>query len=328
MTELVLSRAPKRWELYKLLGEPVRLRLLSLTAEEELTIGELAELLAEGQPNVSRHVSALKRSGLLAVRKQGTRALVRLADAVNADPVVKDALEAGRALALADGSLARVTELVRARDAASRAFFEQPKDEGSTSLPAELPAYLTALAALVPRRALAVDAGTGEGALLDAIAPIFDRVIAVDRSEAQLDRARARLRARGYDNVELRRAEYGDDDLARDVAALGGAAAVFASRVLHHAPRPAHALAALARLLEPGGALVVLDYVAHEDERLRDQQADQWLGFSPDELVRLAENEGLLSARVTVVPSSRCGDGPDGHLDWVVLTARRPDERA
>jgi ArsR family transcriptional regulator len=325
---MILSTAPKRWELYKLLGEPVRLRLLALTTEEELTIGELAELLGEGQPNVSRHVSALKRSGLLSVRTQGTRALVRVADAVSGDPVVKDALAAGRALVDADGSLHRVAELVRARDAAAREFFDHPAGASSTALPTELPAYLTALAALVPRRALAVDAGTGEGALLDALAPVFDTVIAVDRSDAQLARARARLDARGYDNVELRRAEYDDAALAEDVASRGGADAVFASRVLHHAPRPAHALAALARLVKPGGALVVLDYVAHEDERLRDQQADQWLGFEPDEVVRLAEAVGLEGARAVIVPSSRCGDGPDGHLDWLVLAAHRPDVRA
>jgi DNA-binding transcriptional ArsR family regulator len=135
-----------RWELYRLLGEPLRLRLLALTAEDELAVGELTELVGESQPNVSKHVAALRRAGLLAMRKQGNRVLVRLAD-VSGDAVVRDALAAGRALVTEDGSLARVPELVRARDAASRAFFDATEAElEPDSLPPELPAYLSALA--------------------------------------------------------------------------------------------------------------------------------------------------------------------------------------
>ncbi len=316
----------KRWELYRLLGEPVRLRLLCLSADEELAIGELAELLGEGQPNVSRHVAPLRRAGLLAVRRQGPRALVRLADGAAADPVIADALSAGRSLCDADGSRARIAEVLRARDAASRAFFDRaPAAEGDTpALPPELPAYLTALAPLLPRRRLAVDAGTGDGSLLDVLAPVFDHVVAVDRADAQLGRAHARLAQRGYHNVELMRADLADPDLAARVASLGGADAVFASRVLHHAPKPSTALAALAALAAPGGAVVVIDYAAHDDERMRDEQADLWLGFEPDELVRAARTAGLESPTHSTVPAVRCGNGPDGHLDWQVLVARRP----
>ena len=316
--------APKRWELYRLLAEPVRLRLLALAAEEELAIGELAELLGEAQPNVSRHVAPLRRASLLSVRRQGTRALARLADGAARDAVVADALEAGRKLAEADGSLSRVAELVRARDEAAREFFDRADGRDATELPHELPAYLSALAPLIAERRLAVDAGTGDGRLLDVLAPVFERVIAVDRAEPQLERARARLAARAFDNVELRRVEYDDPALLEDVRAEGGADAVFASRVLHHAPRPGTALAALGRLARPGGAVVVIDYRAHEDERLRDQQADVWLGFEPDELVRHATSAGLERPSVSRIPALRCGDGPDGHLAWQVLVARRP----
>ena len=82
-----------RWELYRVLGEPVRLQLLALAAEEELTIGELAGLVGESQPNISRHTQALRQAGLVSVRKQGTRALVRIQQGVLADAVVKDAVE-------------------------------------------------------------------------------------------------------------------------------------------------------------------------------------------------------------------------------------------
>ena len=320
------ARSEKRWELYKLLGEPVRLRLLVLAAEEELAIGELAELLGEGQPNVSRHVAPLRRAGLLAVRRQGTRALVRLADGAGDDAVIADALVAGRELCRADGSLARVATVVGARDRAAREFFDTggDGDRALGSLPLELPAYLSALALLVPDRELAVDVGTGDGSLLDVLAPIYGRVVAVDRAEPQLERARARLSRRAYRNVELVRAELDDVDLVGRVASLGGADAVFASRVLHHAPKPAAALASLARLARPGGAVVVIDYQSHDDERLSEKQADLWLGFDDAELARFAKAAGLERPATATIPAARCGGGPDGHLDWKVMVARKP----
>jgi len=297
---------------------------MALAADEELAIGELAELLGEAQPNVSRHVAPLKRAGLLAVRRQGTRTLARLADGVAIDPVVGDALAAGRALCRADGSLARVGDVVRARDAAAREFFERGVDaRAPDALPGELPAYLSAIAPLIAHRELAVDAGTGHGSLLDLLAPIFVRVVAVDRARAQLDRARILLERRGYQNVELVCASYDDREVAERVRALGGADVVFASRVLHHAPQPAAALGALARLARPGGTVVIVDYGAHEDERMREQQADLWLGFTREDLLRFAGAAGLADPLVHRIPASLCGDGSDGHLDWQVMVSHR-----
>ncbi|MGE0790296.1 MAG: ArsR/SmtB family transcription factor [Sandaracinaceae bacterium] len=313
----------RRWELYRLLGEPQRLRLLALTAAEELAIGELAELLAESQPNVSRHAKALRSAGLLRMRKQGRWAFLTLTDGVASDPVVGDAIEAGRALCESDGSLARIPAVVAAREAAAREFFGRADaEESEPDLPDALPAYLGALAPLVDPRRLAIDVGTGDGALLDVLAPVFERVIAVDRAEPQLARARRRVAARGYSHVELRAAELGDPELAASVRALGGADAVFASRLLHHAPKPKDALTSLASLARPGGAIIVLDYASHDDERMREQQADLWLGFTEAELDELALGAGLVDPHVTRIPSARCGEGPDGHLDWTVLAAR------
>lgn len=320
-----------RWQLYRLLGEPIRLRLLALASAEELAIGELAELLAESQPNVSRHVGPMRRAGLLAERKQGTRLFVFLTDEARRDPVVADALVAGRALAQADGSLARVAVVVGAREAATRELFGRLHEPVSPSqLPPELPAYLSAFGLLIAERALAVDAGTGDGSLLDVLAPVFERVVAIDREEAQLVRARARIERRGYANVELVCGALDDAQVraavARSAGRAGGADVVFASRVLHHAPKPAVAMKSLAQLVRPGGHVVVIDYATHEDERLRVEQADVWLGFSRDELTRLAHTAGLVEHSVTGIPLARNGTGPDKHLAWQVLVARRPQQ--
>src|SRR4029079_4608188 len=121
-----------RWELYRVLAEPVRLRLLALAAEEELAIGELAGLLGESQPNVSRHLTPLKQAGLVLVRREETRGLVRIAEAASADPVVADALASGRALCEADGSLMRIAEVLRERDRVAREFFAREPTNGSS----------------------------------------------------------------------------------------------------------------------------------------------------------------------------------------------------
>ena len=320
------SQAPTaRWELYRLLAEPVRLRLLALASEEELAIGELAELLREGQPNVSRHVAPLRKAGLLTMRKHGTRVLVRLSEKAERDPVVLDGVDAGRALCSADGSLLRVAEVVAQRDESARAFFAQDEVKSNpTELPPELPAYLTALATLIRDRGLAVDAGCGGGAVLDVLAPVFEQVIAVDREHVQLTQAHERLRKRGYANVTLLCDAYDSDAVHALVSDQGGADVVFASRVLHHAPKPAAAIEALARLLKPGGALLVVDYAAHDDESMRERQADLWLGFSDEELQGFARRAGLTDARVHAIARSRCGDGPDSVLAWQCMVARSP----
>ncbi|HTQ46312.1 MAG TPA: metalloregulator ArsR/SmtB family transcription factor [Polyangiaceae bacterium] len=320
MADVDLSSG-SRWELYRVLSEPLRLRLLALAAEEELSIGELAELLGEGQPNVSRHAAALRQAGLLADRREGTRTLVRLPSEATRDAVVADALASGRSLCEKDGSLARVATVVEAREAASREFFSRPGKPRIDALPAEMGAYLAALAPLLPRRGLALDAGTGDGRLLDVLAPVYDRVVAFDRSEAQLARARERVASRGYENVTLVAGELDSKELRKAVGSAG-ADAVFASRVLHHAPQPSRAVAQLTALCAPGGALVVLDYAKHEDESMRDQ-ADVWLGFDPAELRRFARAAGLEDARVTKIPPPYRGDGPDRHLPWQVLIASK-----
>jgi ArsR family transcriptional regulator len=317
-----LAESP-RWELYRLLGEPRRLRLLGLTSEDELSIGELAALTQEAQPNVSKHLKLLREAGLIAVRRQGTRAFARLSPNLNGDPLLADAIRSGRALCTEDGSLQRVSAVIQARDEPARVFFEQPAGDASTRSVSEWSAYLTAIRTLLPRRALAVDLGTGDGALVELLAPLFDQVIAVDRSEKQLASAKRRLSSQGYDHVELIQAEYDDPAISDRVGELGGADAAFAVRLLHHAPKPQQLVSLLASLVRPGGQAVVIDYCSHEDELMRERQADLWLGFERDELSGFAESAGLIQPDVFEIPAARYGPGPDSHLKWQVLAARR-----
>jgi SAM-dependent methyltransferase len=296
-----------RAELFRLLGDEDRLRLLALCAAEELTVGELATLLGESQPQVTRKSQALREAGLLLGRRDGNRTLLR-AEA-STDPVVVAALEAGRASCLQDGSLARIPALLAQREEASRQFFSRDAgpssgaandtdDEGGGSSPAWAP-FLPVLAPLLPQRGLAVDVGAGEGTLLPLLSALFERVVAIDRSAARLARCAARVAALGLPNVRLREGTAGDASLVEEITRAGGADLVVLARVLHYAARPQDLVAEGGRLLRAGGYLALVDHVPHEDERLR-ERGHVWLGFEPARLQGFLEAEGL-----TVVHTAR-----------------------
>ena len=263
------------------------------------------------------------RRGLLSVRREGTRTFLRLAETGRHDVVVADAVESGRRICESDGSLARVAAVLSGRDATVREFFSKLEADQNDQLDAYAPevgAYLSALAPLLPRRYLAVDAGTGDGRLLDVLAPLYRRVIAIDRSETQLVRAQRRMAARGHRNVEWFQGELDAKDVRQ--AAGAGADAVFAVRLLHHASRPAFVMKILADLCAPGGALVVLDYAGHNDESMQ-KEADLWLGFAPHDLTRFASDAGLSDVEVRPIPPGLRGAGVDAHLPWQVMVARK-----
>ena len=272
-----------RADLFRLLGDEDRLRLLALCAEEELTVGELASLLGESQPQVTKKSQPLREVGLLSTRRDGTRTLLRAH--LEDDAVIDAALVEGRALCSKDGSLAKIAGIVAAREDLSRRYFDEsaPIEAAQPAGDGELVAWLPVIAPLLPGRALAIDVGTGEGTLLPLLSPLYDRVVAVDRSAARLARCAARISAWGFPNVRLREGDVEDAGLAEDIGQRGGADLVVMARVLHHAARPQDWIVAAARLLRPGGHLVIVDYLPHDDEAMR-EQGDVWLGFEPPKL--------------------------------------------
>jgi SAM-dependent methyltransferase/DNA-binding transcriptional ArsR family regulator len=344
--------ARARADLFRLLGDEDRLRLLALCEADELTVGELAALLDESQPQITRKSQPLRDAGLLQARRDGTRTLLH-ADAPE-DPIVAAGLEAGRALCLAEGRLARVPLVVAEREETARRLFGEGKSDGDWELepgprgrhllgtpPAAtspdgatsgrdlgplvvewqrscLP-LLAVLAPLLPRHALAVDMGTGEGTLLPLLSPIYDRVMAVDRSPARLARAAVRTASLGLGNVRLRQAEVDDANLAQEIARAGGADLVVLARVLHHAARPQSLVTSAARLLRPGGHLALVDHTPHEDEGLR-ERGHVWLGFEPSKLRQFLEAAGL---EPIALSSLRVDETPPLHL----AVGRHPGDR-
>jgi ArsR family transcriptional regulator len=304
---------------------------LALAATEELAVSELAELLRESQPKISRHASSLRDAGLLHGRKHGTWVLLRLAPGTEEDPVIADAVSTGTELCDNDGTLERVADVIAARDAATREFFARGGKAPRSGPPEELAAYLRAMSPLISPRDLALDAGTGDGALLEVVAPVFDNVVALDRSPAQLDLAKQRAASRRFRNVSFVCGELDGAEVRKAVKSKStkGADAVFASRMLHHAAVPSKAMAALVALTRRptkqlgGGWVFLIDYEPHGDEAMREQQADLWPGFERAELEELARGAGLSDLTQGRIPSSWCGEGPDRHVGWQWLAGRR-----
>jgi ArsR family transcriptional regulator len=269
--------------------------LLALCSDEELTVGELATLVGESQPQITKKSQPLREAGLLAARRDGTRTLLRTEP--TDDVVVLAALAEGRALCTSDGSLARVPRVVAEREESSRRFFadlvhaaqHQRAPAGGDAIQPLLPL----LAPLLPGRALAVDLGTGEGALLPLLSPLYERVLAVDASAARLARCAAHIAAVGLTNVRLLECDGDSALVAEEVGRKGGADLVTLARVLHHVARPQGLLTAAARLLKPGAHLALIEHLPHDDERARDRGA-VWLGFEPARLVAWVEAAGLL----------------------------------
>jgi ArsR family transcriptional regulator len=290
-----------RADLFRLLGDEDRLRLLALCAEEELTVGELAQLLGESQPQVTKKSQPLREVGLLNARRDGTRTLLK-AELVP-DPVIEAALAEGRTLCSKDGSLAKIARVVAQREELSRQLFDKPTEPTpAPSADASLLAWTPLLAPLLPGRALAVDIGTGEGTLLPLLSPLYERVIAVDRSPARLARCGARVAEWGLPNVRLREGSVDDPTLAQEVHQRGGADLVVMARVLVHASRPQEAIAAATRLVRPGGHLAIVDYFPHDDETLR-EQGHVWLGFEPAKLRGWLEAARLAPVALAPFPS-------------------------
>jgi len=275
-------------DLFRVLGDEDRLRLLALCAEEELTVGELATLLGESQPQITKKTQLLREIGLLASRRDGARTLLKVESPTHAvdDPIIGAAIIEGRALCHKDGSFAKIARVIAQREDLSRQLFEHAAAGEPVPLPADaaLLAWLPLLAPLLPGRALAIDLGTGDGSLLPVLSPLYDRVVAVDRSAARLARCAERIAAWGLPNVRLRESSDDDPGLAEEIGQRGGADLVVMARVLHHVGRPQDAIRSATRLLRDGGHLAIIDYVPHDDESLR-EHGHVWLGFEPQKLM-------------------------------------------
>lgn len=273
--------------LFQALADPVRIRILYLLREMELSVGELAQTLAQGQPKISKQLKVLIDCGLVGRRKEGNWVFLRLGSPDLVDPVFvlldRWAQVHGRNPWLA-ADAARLSAINAERSAEAAAYFAAHAAEWDRlrSLHVATAEVDDAILRAIGDHHLGnlVDIGTGTGTMVELLADHADFIIGIDRSPEMLRFGRAKLLAAGITNAELRQGDMN----ALDVPAAS-ADTVVLHQVLHYAHRPAAVIAEAARILKPSGKLVVIDVAPHDREELRREHAHTRLGFEDGEVL-------------------------------------------
>jgi ubiquinone/menaquinone biosynthesis C-methylase UbiE/DNA-binding transcriptional ArsR family regulator len=283
--------------IFRALADPTRLRIIALLRRMELSVGELAQVLGQSQPRVSRHVRILADAGLCDRRREGSWVFLGLGRAASAPLLAmidswRDA--AAERWEVADG--ARLEAVHADRAAAAQAYFDAHAAEWDAirSLHVaedEVETAITELLADAPIGRM-VDIGTGTGRMIELLGATTTSAIGIDRSPEMLRFARARMGRAGIERVDLRQGDMYAlplDDGAADTVVL--------HQVLHYAQAPAAAIAEAARLIGPDGRLLIVDFAAHDRDDLREREGHARLGFDDEQMASWFAAAGLEPAR-------------------------------
>jgi ubiquinone/menaquinone biosynthesis C-methylase UbiE/Fe2+ or Zn2+ uptake regulation protein len=277
----------------KAAGEETRLRVLALLAEAELTVSDLTDILRQSQPRISRHLKLLVEAGLIERFREGTWAFFRLAEHGGGAEVAHALLAH---LNPADQTISRDRERLasvrQARAVAAQAYFRSHAAEWDrirklhVADEAVEEAIRSALADK-PFRSL-LDLGTGTGRMLELFGPQIERGLGLDLSLDMLLLARDRLEQAGLKNCSVRQGDLYDLPLNNDSYDV-----IILHQVLHFLDDGGRAIREAARVLRPGGRLLVVDFAPHEQEFLREQFAHRRLGFTPETVSQWIVQSGL-----------------------------------
>jgi len=267
---------------FQAISDPTRLRILALVARMELSVGELAQLLEQSQPRVSRHVRILAGAGLVERRKEGSWVFLAMGDPERTAPLRKlvDAwLDDPTRAMFADDSARLAAVRADRAEAAERYFAAQAEVWDSIrSLHVAETQVERAIDRALGNSSLGtlVDIGTGTGRMIELFGPRASQAIGIDRSSDMLRLARNKLETAGV------RSSLRQGDMYALPLSDGTADCVIIHQVLHYAHAPADAIAEAARVLAPAGTLLVVDFAAHEREELRTFDAHLRLGFADE----------------------------------------------
>jgi ubiquinone/menaquinone biosynthesis C-methylase UbiE len=306
-----VTRDLKLAALFQALADPTRLRILALLRAMELSVGELAQLLGQSQPRVSRHVKILSDSGLVGRRKEGSWVYLQLAEPERTEQLfeISKGLDAD-AERLFAADAARLESVRQDRAEAARRYFEAHAAtwDSIRSLHAadeEIEQAIERMLADRPLGAL-LDVGTGTGRMLELFAPRARSAIGIDRSSEMLRLARVKLEEAGICGASLRQGDM-------YALPLGDRSAdsIILHQVLHYAQQPGAAIAEAARVLSPDGRLLVIDFAQHDRAELKEQDAHLRLGFADD-----AMRGWFASAGLELDQTERLGGGELTVIIW------------
>lgn len=297
--------------IFRAIGEETRLRIMVLLLRGELTVTELTQILGQSQPRVSRHLKILADAGLVERYREGSwmfyrahqSSLAAREDQADVGPIVKAIENLG---ATKDRVVSRDRERFhqsrKMRSDAAAAYFEKSAGDWDKVRKLHLPdsdIEAQMLALVTDQRAnLFVDIGTGTGRMLELFADHYENGIGFDLSREMLSVARANLEKANVGHAQVRHG-----DLFSLPVEAGEADVVCIHQVLHYLADPSAAVQEAAKLLKPGGRMIISDFAPHELEFLREEHAHRRLGFSDDEVSDWCRASSLqLADTVTLSP--------------------------
>lgn len=287
--------------LFRALADPTRLRIMRLLGSMELAVGEIAQVLGQSQPRVSRHIGILCDADLIERRREGSWIFLRACgDGLDAPPVRSDI---ARLLTRAEGAdpafgeqcesdRQKLAEIRTAREAQAQEYFAQNAHDWDElrRLHSSDEQVEDALAEALGTGRLGrlLDIGTGTGRMAELFAEKADHIVALDKSLAMLRVARAKLQHLSADQVELVQGDFSSLPFAPDLFDT-----VLFHQVLHFAHSPAAALYEAARVTKAGGRIAIVDFDAHQREELREKHAHARLGFTEAQMHDLLHDAGF-----------------------------------
>lgn len=306
----------------KAAGEETRLRVLALLGEAELTVSDLTDILRQSQPRISRHLRLLAEAGLVERYREGTWAFFRLVETGRGAAVARALLQR---LDPHDPTIARdrqrLASVRKARAAAAQAYFRAHAGEWDRIRKLHTPdeAVEEAIRAVLADKSFRslLDLGTGTGRMLELFGHDIERGLGIDLSLDMLHVARDRLERASLKNCSVRQGDIYDLPIANDSFDV-----VILHQVLHFLDDGARAIAEAARVLRPGGRLLVIDFAPHQEEFLREKYAHRRLGFAPETVTQWMTASGLepvLHKRLAPEPGS---EGKIAVSLWLARDAR------
>ena len=296
-------------------AETTRLRLLVLCARGELTVSELAQILGQSQPRVSRHLKLLCEAGLLDRFREGSWVFYRVSSGSAASALSRHLVAAcGHADATIALDLQRLAAIHRQRAELAAAYFRENAAQWHRIRSfyvdeREVEAALSEIIAAAGPQDL-LDIGTGTGRMIEVLGPSAVHALGIDQSREMLAVARVNLERAGLANSIVRLG-----DMYQMPLADASFDAIVIHQVLHYADRPAAAIAEAARVLRPNGILLVIDFAPHELEFLRAEHAHRRLGFADADV-----DDWCRAAGLDPTPARRL---PGDPLTVVIWTAHR-----
>jgi ubiquinone/menaquinone biosynthesis C-methylase UbiE/DNA-binding transcriptional ArsR family regulator len=303
----------------KAAAEATRLRLLMLIAEAELTVSDLTSILRQSQPRLSRHLRLLAEAGLVERYREGSWAFFRLSEGGGVADIARSLIAR---LDANDPIIARDRERLAAvratRAATAQNYFRRHAAEWDRirRLHVTDAAVEDAIRAALgdqPIRSL-LDLGTGTGRMLELFADDIERGLGLDLSLDMLAFARTRLDRAGLKHCSVRHGDIYDLASARDSFDV-----VIIHQVLHFLDDSGRAIREAARVLRPGGRLLVVDFAPHDLEFLREEHAHRRLGFAAETVTQWIEAAGLDFIRQQTLPP-----GPEGKIAVSLWLGRDP----